>query len=335
MRVLWNVPLLALTFLIFSPVAAPLAGQAAPDTARLRQALATAFGDDFVIARTELGSGLTERGGTFWLVHARPRRSGDYELRYRYDYRDRVRPNGPLYTHVEHTSYIRVGERGCWRRQPGKEMCVGDTIILPFVFDEHTGHVFTVGRRASSAESGAGERAAPAVELAAAVDSVPNPLSAHLIYVGSSSYEMLKRSGGGSIVTSAQFQAVAPGRFNLSLDGSARGSIPVVIVPRGQPVTVLLADETVEGTDQLRGFSSHSGNQYLTTALILQPGDRITLQYAHHEISRDQELAANSAARRRTEAAPPVITRLPFHLDVTERFNAWLAPHLPPGDPQP
>jgi hypothetical protein len=29
------------------------------------------------------------------------------------------------------------------------------------------------------------------------------------------------------------------------------------------------------------------------------------------------------------EVAAPVITRFPFHLDTEERFNAWLAPHLP------
>lgn len=337
MQVLLNIPRVAAALLLCAAVSIPPhassspvpATGAAPDTARLRQALGTAFGDDFEIVRTEVSSGLSERGGTFWLVHARPRRAGDYELRYRYDYRDPVRLRDPLYTHVEHTSYIRVGERGCWRRRQRKDVCLGDALILPFVVNDHTGHVFTLGRRGSSAGGGAGE-APPPVEMAPAVDSVANPLSAHLRYLGTRSYDMLKRSGGGTTVRSAEFQAVAPGSFNLSLwdTPSAAGSIPIVIVPRGQPVTVLLADETVVGTDQLRGFSSHSGNQYLTTVLLLQPGDRIALEYRRHEVTARQEFAATAAARPGEDAAP-VITRFPFHLDAEQRFNAWIAPHLP------
>jgi hypothetical protein len=338
MRVLLKGPLLATSLFLCAPVVVPLhaappgsVSAATPDTARLRQALSTAFGEDFEITRTELSSGLRERSGTFWLVHARPRRSGDYELRYRYDYRDRVRPTNPHYTHVEHTSYVRVGEQGCWRRRERKDVCLGDTIILPFVVDEHTGHVFTLGRRGSSADGGAGEREpTPPVEMEPEVDSVANPLSAHLRYLGTTSQEMLRRNGGGTVVYSAEFQAVAPGSFNLAFHGgtSAAGSIPIVIVPRGQPVTVLLANETVVGTDQLRGFSSHGGNQYLTGVMLLQPGDRISLQYQHHSFSARQESALHSGDRT-MDAPAPGITRLPFHLDTNERFNAWIAPHLP------
>jgi hypothetical protein len=311
--------------------AAPLhadARQAAPDTARLRQALAEAFGESFQIVRTELRGGLAERSGTFWLVHARPRRGGDYELRYRYDYRDHARPHDPLYTHVEHTSYIRVGERGCWRRREGKDVCLGDTLILPFVVNDYTGHTFTLGRRGSSA--GAGETQAPPVEDAAEVDAVPNPLSAHLEYLGSHSSEMLHRNGGSTTVWTAEFRAAAPGRFNLSpwRTDSQAGSIPIVVVPRGEPVTVLLAGETVVGTDRVRGFSSHGGNQYLTTLMLLQPGDHISVPYRHLTTSARQEREHGSPAARMENSAP-VITRFPFHLDAGQRFNAWIAEHLP------
>jgi hypothetical protein len=340
MRVLMNAPVLVLALSVCAHVPAPLhaapwrqpAIDAAPDTARLHQALATAFGEDFEIVRTELNEGRPERGGSFWLVHARPRRSGDYELRYRYAYRDRVRPHDPLYTHVEHTSYIRVGERGCWRRREGKDVCLGDTIILPFVVDDHTGHTFTLGRRGSSVDGGAGERETP-VELAPGVDSVANPLSAHLRFLGTSSYEMLRRNGGGTTVFTAEFQAVAPGSFNLSLwdTRSSAGSIPIVIVPRGQPVTVLLENETVVGTDELQSFSSHGGNQYLTTVMLLQPGDRITLPFRSRTFTAHEEFAGHSRSGR-TQDAAPVITRFPFHLDAGARFNAWILPHLP-GQP--
>ncbi|HEX2078877.1 MAG TPA: hypothetical protein VHG08_14240 [Longimicrobium sp.] len=319
-----------------------LLSAATPDTAQLRQALAAAFGDDVEIARTELSSGLRERGGTFWLVYAAPRRSGNYELAYRYDYRDPVRPENPLYTHVEHTSYVRVGEAGCWRRREGRDVCLGDTIILPFVVDDYTGHTFRVTRRALPADE-----APPSPEPFFGVDTtgsgaIPNPLAAHLRYLGSTSYEMLRRNGGGSTVYSAAFEAVAPGRFNLAVASrepdeapppvSAYGSIPVIIVPRGQPVTVLLANETVVGRDEKHGFSSHSGNQYLTTVLLLQPGDRITVTYGSRPLR--EAGYGRLAASARMEAVPlgapvPVIARLPFHLGRDERFNAWIADHLP------
>lgn len=339
MRVLPNIPRVTVALSLCATLSIPLHASsshepATPDTARLRQALGEAFGDDFEIARTELSSELRERGGTFWLVHARPRRSGDYELRYQYEYRDHVNPRDPLYTHVEHTSYIRVGERGCWRRRQRKDVCLGDTIILPFVVNDHTGHVFTLGRRGSAAGGGAGE-APPPVETAPAVDSVANPLSAHLRYLGTSRYDMLKRNGGGTTVLSAEFQAVAPGRFNLALGEttSAAGSIPIIIVPQGQPVTVLLSGETVVGTDRLQGFSSHGGNAYSTSVLLLQPGDRITLEYAHREFTPREEREAAAGARQSQD--PPVITRFPFYLDPGQRFNAWIAPHLPEASAAP
>ena len=339
MRMLLGRPLAAVPF-IFAPLLLAAGTEARqlpsaavePDTAQLRRALAEAFGGDIEIARTELSSGLYERGGTFWLVHARPRRSGDYELRYRYEYRDHVRPDNPLYTHVEHTSYIRVGEAGCWRRREGKDVCLGDTVILPFVVNDFTGHVFSVSRRPSSTGgSYAVEEAEPGPSPGA--DTVPNPVSAHLKYLGSRAAVMLHRRPGSTTEVSAEFEAVAPGSFNLSLAPrwpdrpqpvpSEAGSVPVVIVPRGQPVTVLLENETVEGRDEKKGFSSHSGNQYLTTALLLQPGDRISLEYLRYT-SRDDH-----APTHVTFGAVPVIGRFPFQLDTGERFNAWIAAHLP------
>lgn len=335
-------PLLAAALALVAP--ASLSAAAAPDTAQLRQALADAFGGDIEIARTELSEGTPERGGTFWLVYAAPRRSGNYQLSYRYDYRDLVRPEDPLYTHVEHTSYIRVGEQGCWRRREGRDVCLGDTIILPFVVSDYTGHTFRVTRRPLPADD-----APPLSEPFFRIDTagsgaIPNPLAAHLRYLGSDSHEMLRRNGGGSVVFSATFQAVAPGSFNLAVssrlpDGaphelSPYGSVPVIIVPRGHPVTVLLANETVVGRDEKHGFSSHSGNQYLTTALLLQPGDHVTLRYGSRPLPgpRYGRPPGASTISGDAAAAPdpvPVIAGFPFHLDAEERFNAWIVDHLP------
>ncbi len=335
-------PLFAVALSLLAPQS--LSAETTPDTAQLRQALADAFGDDVEIARTEFSDGTPERGGTFWLVYAAPRRSGNYELSYRYDYRDHVRPENPLYTHVEHTSYIRVGEAGCWRRREGRDVCLGDTIILPFVISDYTGHTFRFSRRALPAD----EELPVSAHLfhldTAGSGAIPNPLAAHLRYLGSHSYEMLRRNGGGSVVYSATFEAVAPGSFNLAVssrpaDGaphelSPYGSVPVIIVPRGQPVTVLLANETVVGRDEKHGFSSHSGNQYLTTALLLQPGDHITLQYGSRPLPGPRYGRPPGASTISNDTAPatdpvPVIAGFPFHLGAEERFNAWIAEHLP------
>jgi hypothetical protein len=143
---------------------------------------------------------------------------------------------------------------------------------------------------------------------------------------------MLHRVLGGTTVHSATFEALAPGRFNLGVtvrhpgaapsSPSPYGSVPVIVVPRGQPVTVLLANEQVTGVDSIRNFSSHTGNQYLTTHLLLQPGDRISLEYSHVTIrGRDP--------RADTTHVAPSITRHPFDPNLGERFNAWVARYLP------
>ncbi|HLM68796.1 MAG TPA: hypothetical protein VK358_14750, partial [Longimicrobium sp.] len=308
----------------------PAAG-AAPDTAQLHRALAAALGEDFQIVHTELSSGLHERGGTFWLVHALPRRKGMFELRYRYGYRDLVRPADPLYTHVEQTSYIRVGERGCRRRLQGTDICLGDIVILPFVVND-TGHTFALTFREPAAGGLSGE--ADAV-VAPGTERVPNPLSSHLRFLGAHRYHMPSRSatGRGRTTFSAEFVAVAPGRFNLSLSStpSAAGSVPVVIVPRGEPVTVLLRREQVTASHATQGFSSHWGNEYATTVLILQPGDRITLQYTPP--ATGDALAAFSAPADAgagpLESAPPTIARFPLQVDPAAQFNAFIIDHLP------
>jgi hypothetical protein len=354
MRALLMGPLLATALSLGAAAPSPradapprLAPRAEPDTARLREALAAAFGDDMEIVRTELSHGLRERGGTFWLVHARPRRSGYYAMQYRYDYRDHHRPENPLYTHVEHTSSIRVGERECRRRREGKDVCLGDTVILPFVVNDYTGHTFQVTRRALPANESFPEL--PLQADTAGTGAVDNPLAAHLRFHGTGSHEMLRRNGGGSVVYSAVLEAVAPGRFNVAVssrreDGTVPkvtpfGSIPVVIVPQGEPVTVLLENETVEGHNARDGFSSHRGNQYLATVLLLQPGDRITLEYGSGALPGPRHggppppaaeawpaLAQNGS---RLGPPEPAIAAFPFELDVDQRFNAWLAPHLP------
>jgi hypothetical protein len=317
---------------------APLAAQApaAPDTARLHQSLAAALGPDFDVVHGELRADTPERTGTFWLAHARPRRSGDYHLRYTYEYRDRHRPADPLYTHVEHTSVIRVGEEGCWRRHEHRDVCLGDVLILPVVAGDpagaYTGHTFTLVRRGDAGDSPPPPAAA---EAAPEADATPNPAAAHLRYLGSRVEVMPHRARGATAVVRAEFEAHAPGAFNLSVrppgpdtaaTQTAAGSIPIVVVPRGHPVTVLLANERVRSYHESGSFASHRGNQYLTTVLLLQPGDRISLQYYTTSV-RGRDFSPAEEEDMRTMA--PILSTHPFAVTVRDRFNGWITEHLP------
>lgn len=310
--------------------APPAAAQApaTPDTARLRQSLAWALGGDFRIVRHELSSGIPERGGTFWLVHVAPARSGNFHFQYRYPYVDRAHPNDPLYTHVQHESYLRVGERGCRRRQEARDACLGDTLILPFVVNGTAAHTFSLAYRGPIEPSRL--RPGPLPRQPAA-DGVRNPVAEHLEYLGMDTDVMLHRSLGSTTVYRATFEAKAPGRFNLRVQTSdpgptppaaSAGDVPVIIVEPGRPVTRLLEGESVTQVHESRGFSSHSGNQYLTTPLLLQPGDRVTLEFGRVSV-RGRDPAPGR------QPPTPVIVRLPFAVDREARFNAWIADRLP------
>jgi hypothetical protein len=326
----------AATFLLASAMSSPTTTTVPaprptpPDTSQLRQALAAALGGDFRIVRHELSPGTPERTGPFWLVFAQPTRSGDFALSYRYQYVDQARPERPLYTHVVHDSYIRVGERGCWRRRQARDICMGDTIILPFVIGPHYGHLFTVtyrgpdtGRLLSEDSRG----------LSPGVDSIANPAAPQLRLVGWGTSVQQHRRPGATMVHNATFEAGAPGRFNLALSPriegvptsavATSGGTPVIVVPRGQPVTVLLEREQVTGIDSINNFRSNSGNQYLTSHLLLQPGDRISFEFGR--------LVQNGRDPGGHVPRPaPVIARAPFALDVGRGFDAWVIDHLPP-----
>jgi hypothetical protein len=304
----------------------PLPDTTQPDSAQLRQGLAAALGSDFEIVRTELHSGLYERGGIFWLAHVRPLRSGEYSLRYVHEYIDRVKPHDPLYTHVEHTTHFSVGEVECARRAERRTACLGDVIVIPIMAGDGRGplggHVFEASRRG---DAGAGQRfedPAPEDDRAAAA---PNPAAPHLRYLGTLLGEMPHRSLGETLELSAVFEAGAPGALELSIGDIA---VPVVVVERGTPVTVLLEHERIRQYNQDAPFASHLGSQYSTDVLLLQPGDRMDVQFLSRTVRGRDFTAEETEAFRRT---PPEITVRPFRVDPARRFNAFIAGHLPAG----
>lgn len=323
------------------------------DAARLRRALVAAFGGEVEIVRDEVTRRSDWHGaGGFWLVHVRPKRAGHFSLKYTYKYDDPVNKTDPLYTHVEHTIAFNVGPRGCWRRPEHMTSyfvpCLGDTVILPVVLDAYkatyTDHTFVFTARPSDAK----ETAAGPEEWAKTLmrmeedklskDPVENPLAEHLKYVGSRVGIQPHRASGFTANFYATFEAVKPGRFNLEVStrypevppapafADRKGGVPVIVVERGTPVTWLAAQESVHGYSGR--FGSHSGNSYLTSPVILQPGERLTLRYGgFSRRGRDPESKLDVAeleARVR-----PAITRLPFHVDPADSFNEWIVNHPP------
>lgn len=319
----------------------PAAGQklketGGQDAARLRQAFADACGTDFEIVKDELTQRSTWHGaGTFWLVHVRPKRSGHYTLKYRYDYND------PHYTYVEHEMYMSVGEKGCRRGVRSGAIagaCMGDTIIFPVAAGKYTGHTFSLKRQEQSTTGEDVQKSLRDMEVSGLyTEPVANPAGEYLKYIGRSVDYMPHRNGGFTVEFHATFEAVRPGSFNLALAGrapdsaslklSASGSVPMVIVERDAPATVLAQYETVVGTDAKRGFSSHTGNEYLTGIKILQTGDRIALPYQRFS-SRRTAPEEQIGLGQMTKDAVPIIEQFPFQADPQDRFNEWIIEHL-------
>ncbi len=319
----------------------PAAGQrieeaGGQDAARLRQAFAEACGKDFEIVKYDMRQRSVWHGaGTYWLVHVRPKRSGYYTLKYRYDYND------PHYTHVEHEMYMSVGEKNCRRGVRSGSIagaCMGDTIIFPVVVKKFTGHAFSLNRREHSPPTEDVSKSLREMEVSGLyTEPVANSAGEYLRYVGRRVNYMPHRNSSFTVEFYATFEALKPGGFNLALAGgapdstipklSASGSVPIVIVEKDAPATVLAQYESVVGTDAKRGFSSHTGNEYLTGIKILQAGDLISLQYLRFS-SRRTAPVKEIGLEQMTKDAVPVIGQFPFQADPQDRFNEWIIEHL-------
>lgn len=316
--------LFCLALALGRPAGAQLHVTAPPDSAHIRRAFAAAMGEDFQIVRTELQSGLREHGGIWWLAHVRPLRSGDYSLHYVHEYIDRVKPHDPLYTHVEHTTGFSVGEAGCARRAEGRTACLGDVVVIPIVAGDARGplgeHVFQASRRG---DAGAWQRSPEPAPQDSRAATTPNPAAPHLRYLGVRLGENPHRSLGETMNLSAAFEAGAPGALELSVGGV---TVPVVVVARGTPVTVLVEHERIRQYNQDAPFASHLGSSYSTDVLLLQPGDRIDVQFLTRTV-RGRDFSDEEKESFR--GTLPEIAVGPFRLDRERRFNPFIAEHLP------
>ena len=337
------------------------AGQQPPQpltrhTAQLRRSFIEAFGRDFKLVQDEVARRSTwHGGGQFWLVHAKPKRSGHFQLKYKYRYVDTVNPTDPLYEFVEHEMPIWVGERGCRRRVQDRnytDVCLGDTVILPFVLGNYTGHTFSLTSREFQPESDSHNKSSR-LEMAARAESdkklyaepVVNPAAEYLKYVGSIAHYSPHRAPGFTMSFHATFEALKPGSFNLSLGarvandlplgltgGGGGGGVPVIVVEREAPVTMLASGEYVNSYSGR--FSSGTGNGYLTTPVIMQPGDRITLQF-HSYGARGfrRETKAEADPKVAVKQVAPVIRMLPFYVNPEDGFNQLIVDYLPVKNP--
>ena len=322
------------------------AGQALE--AGLRRALVEAVGDDFEVARDRLARRSDwHGGGLYWLAHLRARRGGEFYVRYKYRYKDHSRPQDPLYTFVEHQTFVRVGPRGCARQPRYNFVCVGDTLIMPVVVNDYTEHAFTLARRPFTPADDTSETLRRNLEEGELYRApLPNPASPFLNYLGSRAHLSPHRAAGYTMEFYATFEAARPGSFNLALgvsrtyatptptppavvEESAAAAVPVVIVERGTPVTILSSREDVHGYTER--FSSDSGNGYPTTPVVLQPGDRLTLLYMSYNVrgrsvGGDERAFVEASVREHL----PAVTLLPFRVDPARDFNEWVVEFLPP-----
>jgi hypothetical protein len=316
----------------------------------LRAKLATAIGADFEIAKDELRSrSNASGGGTYWLVHVKAKHSGYFAFTYRYNYGD------SHYSHVEREFNLNVGPMGCRRGPPStgsySRFCLGDTIILPIVINNFTEHEFSLkSREYTNEENAAFEKEYPRPGDQHLDDSaVANPVS-ELRYLGRTSHRLLHRNGGYTLEAYTTFAAERPGRFNLAVSSALRstpadlsspstglGSVPIIIVARETPVTLLASRHEVrgysKGYDGREWVSSTSGDAFMTELIILQPGDRIALKYHSSIRSRETEWKERAGTVRNepsTDDAPqPQIVKRPFALMTNYDFTEWLVDYLP------
>lgn len=315
------------------------------DSAQLRSPFLAAFGSHFELVKDELKSRSRESGGgEYWLAYVKPFQAGYFALQYRYRYHDK------LYSHVEREILFSVGPKGCRRGPPSSmvygRFCLGDTVIIPVLVNNFTDHQFKLAKHQPLTDEKDwqtfAERYPDSHDQGLDKTPVANP-SESLRYVGCRSHKMLHRSAGYTLQLMAEFEAVKPGRFNLLASSSPQtlkpgespaGSLPIIVVARDAPVILIAGREEVRGYtighDGREYLSSTSGNNYMTNLIVLQPGDRISVNYFSVRRGREYE-GAGFASRLAdpAESIKPMISVHPFALDKTWEFSDWLVDYLP------
>lgn len=340
---------LMLCVLVLAPASQAIGQKQAKqlDVSALRRAFDGACAAEFELVRSELARNDSQHtGARYWLAHVRPRRSGVFTVQYKYKHSD------PMFTHGVRALSFTVGPRGCPRLpqyfHTATYGCLGDTFILPVSVDEYTGHAFSLRKETYDPmlwETAAAQPSGADEDLD--TSAVVNPAAEYVQYVGRQLYDMPHRSRSGNTREfSATFIARKPGRFNLALgsttpgaaatEPSLAGSVPVLIIAPGEPLAMVVQHEEVDEYDgDPPRFAVHGGSGgYRTNLIVVQPGDRFSLRYAASIYQRSYDRAEPPPQATLNEVVP-VIEQLPFMLDPTFAFNAWLAGYLPVAPPRP
>lgn len=315
------------------------------DSAPLRASFLAAFGSDFELVRDKIKSRTNEQGGgTFWLAYVKARQPGYFTLQYSFKRDDKH------YSHEERDIHFSVAPRGC-RRGPASSgvysrFCMGDTIIVPMLVSGGSGFEFKLTKQTPAADEDwktFDEKFPETRDHQLDKTAVENP-SESLRYLGRQPNKMLHRSLGYTLQLVAEFEAVKPGKFNLLVTSSSpsaesdetpHNSRAIIVVNRDTPVTL------IAGREQVRGFtmghdgreyvSSTSGNSYITSLMVLQPGDRISVQYLSLRRSGNFERRMRSGLDKADpdEKTKPVISVHPFALETRYDYGGWLVDYLP------
>jgi hypothetical protein len=313
-----------------------------PDAASLRAKFLAAVETEFELVKDEFKSHPSGPGtGTYWLAHVKPKHTGHVALQYSF------KPKGQHYSHVEHEIYFTVAPKACRRGSSSygvySRFCIGDTIIIPIIVEASAdGHQFKLRKTPPSADEDwkTFEEKYPEARYRD-LDKTPvdNP-SEILRYVGRIAHKAFHRGPGYTLRLDTHFEAAKPGKLNLMVSSSvaapttAARSIPVIVVDQGTPVTLIAGREEVRGysvgANGQEYVSSTSGNSYGTTLHVLQPGDRISVQY--FSVSRGAKFEREGRGRNAAdpaEATMPVISVHPFAHDPTYDYGGWLVGYLP------
>lgn len=319
---------------------------AVPDSASLRASFLATFGNDFELVKDRITSRTNEQGGgMFWLAYVQARQPGYFKLQYSFKRDDKH------YSHEEREIRISVAPKGCRRGPPSSgvypRFCMGDTIIVPVLVSGGSGFEFKLTKQAPAADEDwktFDEKYPEYRDHVLDKTPVTNP-SESLRYVGRRAHKMLHRRPGYTLQLYADFEAVKPGRFNLLVSSSSAesgladktpaGSISIIVVDRSTSLTLIAGREDVRGFTMGHNgeeyVSSSSGNSYMTSLIVLQPGDRISVLYlsARRDPLFEKHGYTRPGAVDPAEATAPVISVHPFALETKYDFGGWLVDYLP------
>jgi hypothetical protein len=332
-------------FVFFASTTAQKRRSTPPDSASLRASFLATFGSDFELVRDKITSRTNEQGGgIFWLAYVKARQPGYFTLQYSFKRDDKH------YSHEERDIHFSVAPKGCRRGPPSggvhSRFCMGDTIIVPVLLSGGSGFEFKLTKQAPAENEDwlmFDDRYPGYRDHELDKTPVENS-SKSLRYVGRRAHKSLHRSLGYTLQLMAEFEAVKPGKFNLLVTSSSQsaesdepphGSRAIIVVDRDTPVTLIAGREQVRGFtmghDGREYLSSTSGNSYITSLMVLQPGDRISVLYLSLRRSGDFERRMHSGVDNADpdEKTNPVISVHPFALETRYDFGAWLVDYLP------